>query len=116
MTFKEQVIESIEEQTNEMNKNLESKLNQIVNKKVSDSVSDMTNNNEVSSNNSNEFNSEIKSDKGDIIKNVVLESKVVNNDNGDEVLVERESSNEIVVDVIERECEERLDEQNLPVV
>ena len=33
---------------------------------------------------------------------------MVNNDSGDEVLVERESSNEIVVDEIERECEERL--------
>ena len=98
MTFKEQVIESVEEQINEMNKNLESKLNQTVNKKVSDSVSEMTNNNKVSGNYSNESNIEVKSDSSDIIKNVVLESKV---NNGEEVLEKVESSDG-------RVCEERL--------
>ena len=51
------------------------------------------------------------SNNGGIIKNVVLESKMLNNGSDDEIIVEIEISDEVVVvDEKERVCEERLSE------
>ena len=119
MTFKEQVIESVEEQ-------IKSKVTQIVNKKVSDSGNMTKNseeiiNNKVSGNYGSESNIEVKSENNnDIIKNVVLENKVVNIESDDEVLVGVEFNKGMVVsiDKLERESlqVEGLQRVNFPQV
>ena len=67
------------------NENEESKLNQVIDDKVSDDVSVNDNYNGMTIN------------KGDIIKNVVSESCILNNDSDDESLMGIEVSDEIVV-------------------
>ena len=76
--------------TGKLNYNKESKLNQVRDDKVSDGVSVIDNYNDMTHNN------------GDVSKNVV-ESKIMNNDSDDEVLVGVEVSGElVVVEEIER--------------
>ena len=60
--------------------------------------------------NNDDSNNELTSDNNDIIKNGVLESKVVNMESDDEDFVEVEFNNEVVasVDEMGRVCEERL--------
>ena len=100
MTFKEHVIESVEEQ-------IKSKVTQIINNKVSGNYGSEYNNNDIIKN-------------GDVIENVVSECDTLNNDSDDESLVGVEISDEVVVvNESEREREEKLDEyggQIFPVV
>ena len=74
----------------------------VIENKVSDSDSE---------NNNDNYNSDMINNNGDVIKNVVSESEVLNNDSDDEVLMGVQISYEVVVvDEIGRECDERLGE------
>ena len=87
------------------NKVIVDKVNSEVNKNENNNVIDKVNGGVIISDN---YNNDMMNNNGDIIKKVVLGSKILNNDTVDEVLMEVEISDEIVVDEIERECDERL--------
>ena len=86
-----QIIEKMEEWKRDTDKLNENKNDQVIDDKVSDDVN--------------------ISDNGDIIKDVVVESKVMNNGSYEESLMGVEVNDEVtVVNEIERVCEESLDE------
>ena len=62
---------------------------------------------------SDNYNNDMTNNNGDIVENVVLESKILNNGSDDEILVGVEVSGEVVVDEFERECGVRLGEYEM---
>ena len=117
--MKEQIIESIDHVFEEQNARIDDMINNFTMNKVDDNceiIVGVENGKETDQLNENKDNKVSRGEKNDnIIKNMVLESKVVNIESADEVIVGVEFDNEVIesVDELERKCRESLQVEGL---